>query len=73
MTSVSLDMRMRRHAGIGTYLDNLVPALLAQRPSLDLTLLGDPEPGSTWQAGARIDHRPLHAPIYSIFEQIAIG
>lgn len=56
-----VDARMYRASGIGTYLQNLLPAL---SESFDLTLLGDP--AELTEVGGRIV--PTTIPIYSVAE-----
>ena len=56
-----VDARMYRASGIGTYLQNLLPAL---GESFELTLLGDP--GELAEVGGRVI--PTTIPIYSVAE-----
>ena len=63
---------MLNHSGIGTYLRNTVPALIAERPEIRFTLLGAPEELRTLPGAdaANCELREFRAPIYSIAEQV---
>jgi glycosyltransferase involved in cell wall biosynthesis len=61
-------------SGIGTYLSELLPRLIAARPRLGFTLLG---PASvlnslSWTDAANVGIINLDVPIYSVQEQIAL-
>jgi len=69
---ITIDLRMLNHSGIGTYLRNTVPALIAERPEIHFTLLGAPEELRTLPGAdaANCELREFRAPIYSIAEQV---
>lgn len=74
MTShVTVDARMLGSSGIGTYLEELLPRVLAGWPDARFTLLGDvPAIGAVVPAG-RAELRDCGAPIYSVGEQLALS
>jgi len=65
---VTVDARMLRSTGIGTYLGALLPRLLALLPEARFCLLGDPA-ALEGLTGPRVESRALTAGIYSILEQ----
>ncbi len=69
---LTIDLRMVRHSGIGRYLRNLLPLLLPQLQADAIRLLVppgllDPEP---WLTDTRIVQTAVHAPIFSVAEQM---
>jgi glycosyltransferase involved in cell wall biosynthesis len=71
---VAIDVRMARHSGIGTYIRNIVPRVLAARPNWRFSLLGDPALTSTF---ANLEQPNVtavfcNAPIYSVREQLEL-
>jgi glycosyltransferase involved in cell wall biosynthesis len=72
---VAVDARMLRAGGIGTYLKNLVPRLVAARPGWDFTLLGQPAEleGLGAVAGPNVQVRRCTTSIYSIAEQLELA
>ena len=73
--SIVVDARMIESSGIDTYVRNMVPRLIAARPTWRFTLLGDPDrlasAGLTELPNARL--RACRAPVYSAREQIAFA
>jgi glycosyltransferase involved in cell wall biosynthesis len=72
---VAIDVRMADAPGIGTYLRNLVPRVLAARPSWRFVLLGRLPviDGLGWNEHENALVRPLDAPIYGVREQFALA
>lgn len=74
MTVVIIDLRMLNASGIGTYLSNVVPRVIAASPDINFTLLG--KSGTlhklNWAHGKNINIVDYDAPIYSIVEQLKI-
>ena len=69
--TITIDARMMRESGIGTYLRALVPRVVARLPAARFVLLvrpGEPAPDDP-----RVRHRVLTAGIYSPAEQIAVA
>ena len=65
---------MIRASGIGTYLSELLPRMIAARPQLAFDLLG-PAPvlnGLTWTRAGNVRIVDVAAPIYSVREQLAL-
>lgn len=75
MSVIAIDLRMLRHSGIGTYLENLVPRVIARLPAHRFVLLG--RTGDIGQVFAAIpsnvEIQEFCAPIYSAAEQIEIA
>jgi glycosyltransferase involved in cell wall biosynthesis len=71
---LTVDVRMFRSSGIGTYLRALLPRLVALLPEARFCLLGDP--GSlareAFTSDARVECRELSAGVYSPLEQLTI-
>lgn len=69
-----IDARMIRHSGIGTYLRNLLPRIVASRPEWRFTLLGPARALRELPAltAANVTVRDCATPIYSIREQVAL-
>jgi len=71
---ITVDARMIGASGIGTYISELLPQLIAARPELRFALLG---PASllrdqSWTQAPNVRVIELDAPIYSAREQIAL-
>lgn len=71
---IVIDARMIRHSGIGTYLRNLLPRLVARRSGWRFTLLGPTHRLRELPAlsAPHVCIRECAAPIYSIREQLAL-
>src|SRR5262249_18859815 len=69
---VVIDVRMFRHAGIGTYIRNVVPRVMATRPSWRFTLLAAPRALPDWQANGRTAVTTCANDIYTVREQLEI-
>jgi glycosyltransferase involved in cell wall biosynthesis len=72
--TITVDARMIGASGIGTYLSELLPRMIAARPELSFTLLG---PSSvlddlSWTDTANVRIIDLDVSIYSVKEQIAL-
>lgn len=67
-----VDARMLDNSGIGTYLRQLLPRVVAQAPpGLDVEVIGGPELETlSWPADARVTFVRSSAPPYSIDEQV---
>jgi glycosyltransferase involved in cell wall biosynthesis len=72
--SVAIDVRLADAPGIGTYLRNLVPRVIAARPSWRFLLLGDASTieRAGWSALHNVGVRQIAASIYSVSEQAAL-
>ncbi len=74
MPMLSIDIRMIHHSGIGTYLRNIVPRVIASHPNIQFSLLGD----STqlhqydWSHSKNVHIIHYTTPIYSIAEQVTL-
>lgn len=67
---VTLDARMIRHSGIGTYLQGLLGEY-RQHPFFEKHRLGLAlPPGASWPVDGRSFTFPFHAPVYSVREQL---
>jgi glycosyltransferase involved in cell wall biosynthesis len=73
--SIAIDVRMADAPGIGTYLRNLVPRVLAARPSWRFVLLGRAPVIERlgWNALENASVRALEAPIYGAREQVSLA
>jgi glycosyltransferase involved in cell wall biosynthesis len=67
---LSIDMRMIESSGIGTYLKNIVPALIQHRPHWEFRLFGDTSILGHYFSNNNITLVDFNIPIYSIREQI---
>jgi glycosyltransferase involved in cell wall biosynthesis len=72
--TITVDARMIGASGIGTYLSELLPRMVAARPELAFVLLG---PSSlldrlSWTDTANVRIIDFDVPIYSVKEQIAL-
>jgi len=73
--TVAVDVRMVNAPGIGTYLRNLVPRVLAARPSWRFVLRGN-VPAITrlgWSELANVSAQAFDEPIYSMSEQWSLA
>ena len=70
MSDVTIDVRMLEHSGIGTYIRNVVPRIVAARPQVSFTLLGEPEALDWGYPNVRVIE--ARAPIYSVKEQLEL-
>lgn len=72
---VTVDARLLRASGIGTYLQNLLPLITAARPDWQFNLMGHPEElGSfSWARAGHVDIIPCGAPIYGLREQFQLA
>ena len=68
---ITIDCRMWKSSGIGTYLQNLVPRVAGRMPETEFVLLGDAEVLSD-VISDHVSVRTLNAPIYSVCEQWAV-
>ncbi len=62
---ITIDARWYRASGIGTYIRNLVPRLIAQMPDERFALLGDPTDLNAYQS-ARVEVVPFVTKMYSL-------
>ena len=70
---IVIDVRMARVSGIGTYIEEVVPRVIARCPRARFTLLGDDGLlRSLIEPVARVRYEPLGTPIYSLREQWAL-
>jgi glycosyltransferase involved in cell wall biosynthesis len=71
---IAIDVRMANAPGIGTYLRNLLPQVIAARPSWRFTLFGAPAviESEHWNELTNVVVQEIDAPIYSVREQIAL-
>lgn len=73
--TIAVDARMIRASGIGTYVSEVLPRVIAARPEIGLALLG---PASLlqelpWTRTPNVRIIEVDAPIYSAREQIALA
>jgi glycosyltransferase involved in cell wall biosynthesis len=64
---------MLRHAGIGTYIRNVVPRVIAARPHWRFTLLTSPAAPPEWTATDRETSAHCSSRIYSVSEQVELS
>lgn len=69
MIKIVIDTRMIRSSGIGTYLQNLIPAI---KKNYELILLGDEELIQSFEWSENIPVINFQCPIYSLKEQIVL-
>jgi hypothetical protein len=69
---VVIDARMLRHAGIGRYIQNIVPRVIAAKPDWRFTLLVPPstDVAAAWAIPGRVALQRCTSGIYSIAEQL---
>ena len=72
--AVAIDVRMADAPGIGTYLRNLVPRVLAARPAWRFVLLGRAPTIDRlgWNELENASVQAFNAPIYSVREQLSV-
>lgn len=70
--SVAIDVRMLRHAGIGTYIRHVVPRVVSSRPSWRFTLFAPREVPRDWIAASNASLVACDSSIYSIREQVEL-
>jgi glycosyltransferase involved in cell wall biosynthesis len=71
---VVIDARMLRHAGIGRYIQNIVPRVTAAKPDWRFTLLvpSSADMAAAWTIPGRVVLQRCTSGIYSIAEQLEI-
>jgi glycosyltransferase involved in cell wall biosynthesis len=71
---IAIDVRMANAPGIGTYLRNVLPQVIASRPSWRFTLYGTRAviESERWAELANVAIQEIDAPIYSVREQISL-
>lgn len=69
---ISIDLRMYRMAGIGRYLQTLMPEVVPHLTARRIRILGDPAElaGEPWMGDHRLELRSFRAPIFSVSEQV---
>ncbi|MDF2523228.1 MAG: putative Glycosyl transferase, group 1, partial [Clostridiales bacterium] len=72
--SLTIDLRMIEHSGIGTYLKNMVPLVIQAFPNMKVNLLGNIDCISKYDWCSSPNSRMIHcqSPIYSITEQVEL-
>ena len=70
--NVVIDIRMLRHAGIGTYIRNVVPRVIAARPDWRFTLLAADRALPDWTLSDRERVQPCSSNIYTVAEQFEL-
>jgi glycosyltransferase involved in cell wall biosynthesis len=70
--AIVIDVRMHRHAGIGTYIRNVVPRVMALRPAWEFTLLTPRGAAPDWISDNRATLVPCESDIYTVREQIEL-
>ncbi len=73
--TITVDARMLHASGIGTYLRNLLPRIVASRPDWSFTILGDPDElrKEPWVETRSVSIIPFRPAIYSVGEQIQLA
>lgn len=73
--SLSIDVRMLKHSGIGTYIKNLLPLVIAAFPERQINLLGNRNKllQYSWSSSPNVRIIDCLAPIYSLAEQIELA
>lgn len=70
---ITVDARLARSSGIGTYIQAVVPRVIDRLTAARFTLLGNlDELHDVVPEGLRVRHRSFNAPIYSLREQVAL-
>jgi glycosyltransferase involved in cell wall biosynthesis len=74
MSTLTIDIRMLHHSGIGTYLRNLVPSVAGALNDLNINLLGNEEELQeySWSRGKNINIINCTSNIYSLTEQMEL-
>lgn len=70
--TVVIDVRMLRHAGIGTYIRNVVPRIIAARPDWRFALLTAANAPPEWASSERERRIRCSSEIYTIAEQLEL-
>jgi len=68
---VVIDVRILEHAGIGTYIRNVVPRVIAARPDWDFTLLASRPVPAAWRA-PNVSVVSCTSRIYTLQEQLEL-
>jgi len=73
--TITVDARMIEASGIGTYLGELLPRLIAERTGLQFVLLGPARVlgNLSWTRTSNVRIVDLDVPIYSLTEQVALA
>lgn len=71
---ITVDARMIQASGIGTYLQNVLPRIIAARPDWHFDLMGRPEEmqGQAW-GPAHVSVIPFDSAIYGLAEQVQLA
>src|SRR5215217_6418003 len=74
MPHIVADARMLGASGIGTYLRNMLPRVVAVRPDWRFTVLGSPTELASvgLDPRANLEIHEVRAPIYSVYEQLEL-
>lgn len=74
MSEIAVDVRMIRHSGIGTYIQNLLPRMIRKSPDTVYHLIGDADILKQYDWTSLPNARVIgcSAPIYSLAEQSEI-
>src|SRR5215217_6221399 len=74
MAAIAIDLRMHRTSGIGTYLRNLIPLVVASYPKDKFYLLGriDEMSNYSWAYNENVVLIDCRSPIYSVAEQLEL-
>ena len=72
---ITIDVRALHNSGIGTYIQNLLPRLIAAKPELTFHLLGSRDDLSvfTWAAAPNVTTSDCTSPLYSVKEQLELA
>ena len=72
---ITVDARMLGNFGIGTYLGNILPRMIARRPSWQFTLLGqrDRLQRMAWTDAPNVVIEGMAAPVYGVREQLELA
>jgi glycosyltransferase involved in cell wall biosynthesis len=75
IAQVTVDVRLVGASGIGTYIRNVLPRIIAARPHWQFHLLGRPEELNQcpWSAADRVRVIPCDAPVYGLTEQVQLA
>ncbi len=74
MSKITIDLRMIKASGIGTYLYNLIPLIIKEKPQYDFVLLGMDKglKEIPWTDQSNITIRNCRSGIYTIQEQVEL-
>ncbi len=72
---LTVDVRALHNSGIGTYIQNLLPRLIAAKPELAFHLLGSAADLSslTWTDAPNVTITDCNSPLYSVKEQLELA